>query len=123
MSIPIPVVVTVPPAPETVMVLRRVLLSIAAGSDLPLDRLDDLILAVTEGAAAVMEGGGDGDLNMEVARTEASLDVLLVGPEEAGPWPDTWVGGLAASVMEATTSSVTVTMDGSRRSLAFSVEV
>lgn len=105
------------------MVLRRVALSVAASAGVAFDRLDDLALAVTEGAVAVMDRGRAATVVMELANADPGIVVSMRGVGAMTPWPPAWSSGLAAAVLSAATSDLEADFDGTARTLRFSVDV
>ena len=107
---------TIPAATAWVLLARTTATAIGARADLPIDRLDDLALAVDEASAlllAVTRPGGQITLRFS-ATADRSIEVALSAPTSAAPPSRT---SFAWLVLTALVDEVIATTDGEQLSL------
>lgn len=82
------VVVTVPSQAAFVHVLRSVAASVAARTDLPVDDIDDLRMAIDEASSLLMLGPSAASLTLRLHAIDAGVEAVVSvdGPAPAG-WP------------------------------------
>jgi hypothetical protein len=81
-------VVSVPAGKTFVHVLRSVIAAIASRVPMSFDDVDDLRLAVDEGAARLILVPGVEVLHMSVSHAADGLDVVLSAPGDDVAWPE-----------------------------------
>lgn len=94
--------ISLPARAEFVGVVRGVLMAAAGRSGLTIDAGDDLALAVDEMSAALLHGGGSGQLVIVVVESAGGLKVEATADGVSGHWPpDGWSASTAAMILEA----------------------
>jgi serine/threonine-protein kinase RsbW len=82
------VVVTIPARPEVVHILRSVAASVASRSDLTIDAIDDLRIAVDEASAQLISAAPDASTLTMIAEAEGShAEIQLCTSGEVATWP------------------------------------
>jgi serine/threonine-protein kinase RsbW len=82
------VVVTIPARPEVVHILRSVAASVATRSELTIDAIDDLRIAVDEASAQLISAAPDAATLTMIAEAEGSrAEIQLCTSGEVETWP------------------------------------
>lgn len=98
-----PATLSVPARPEFARLMRAVADAIGAGADLPADTIDDLELAVTEAAGAMMADGVAERLRMEIDVHGSSVRCRIGA--DGGATPDVAPDAVRAMVLSAVTAT------------------
>jgi serine/threonine-protein kinase RsbW len=108
------VVVTVPPAPDLLHVLRAVTGAVAATMDLPVDALDDLRLAVDEASSYLLTLQPRGSrLRLELIPSATELCAVVSTDAPRYGWPaQGFVESLSWKVIAGLVDSVETGTDG-----------
>lgn len=119
----LPVVVSGPAEAETLRVFRSVVASVAAGRNLPYDRIEELRIAVDEAATMVLRAGGPGTLTMTIEPEDgAGLRVRLEGEGTTGTWPGDLSRSWPWQVISALTSRASAAHADGRPAVSFSMD-
>jgi hypothetical protein len=107
-------VVTVPPAPDLLHVLRAVTGAVGATMELPVDALDDLRLAVHEASSYLLTLRPRGSrLRLELIPSATELCALVSTDVPPDSWPPPgFVESLSWKVISGLVDSVETAMDG-----------
>jgi hypothetical protein len=106
-----PTTLTVPAQPEYARLLRGVVDAIAAGADFSADVIDDVELAVTEAAGAILAGGPVDRLMLEIIAENDGLRCRLEAVEGDGD-RETELDAIRSMVLDAVTTAHEVGADG-----------
>lgn len=77
----------VPATPGFVQVLRDVVAGVAARMDMPIDQVEEVRLAVTEGASLLLDEADATSIRMTIGRDTDALAVTLTSDGEVDRWP------------------------------------
>jgi serine/threonine-protein kinase RsbW len=77
----------VPATADFVHVLRNVAAGVASRLDMPIDQIEELRLAVTEGATLLLDEARSTVLRMSLRRDAQTLEVVLSSDGVTDPWP------------------------------------
>jgi serine/threonine-protein kinase RsbW len=114
-------VLTIPAATAWVLLARTTATAIGARANLPIDRLDDLALAVDEASALLLAATRPGEqITLRFhATTDHGIQVALSAPSVAAPPPST---SFAWLVLTALVDEVVATTDGEHLSLVLRLD-
>jgi serine/threonine-protein kinase RsbW len=77
----------VPATPDFVQVLRNVAAGVAARVEMPIDRIEEIRLAVTEAASLLLDEAAATSLCMTIRRAGDALDVTISSNGTPDRWP------------------------------------
>lgn len=99
---------SVPARPEYVHLLRVVAAGVASRFDYPVDQIDDLRIAVTEGCAALLAAGTPaGALGLRITASDRGMEIELSTDARVSAWPPPGIENtLAWMVLSALTDEV-----------------
>lgn len=104
-----------PPDPRWLAVLRSTVMALVPST--PLDRIDDLALAIGEAAAEVTVVGSSQPLEVELDVNQDSIRAMVHGGHDEG-WPSArWDQGLPSRILQRLANSVEADAHQGRRRL------
>ena len=107
----LPVLVSGPAEAETLRVFRSVVASVAAGRNLPYDRVEELRIAVDEATTMVLRAGGPETLTMTIEPAQGRFDTMANVADASGPPKDSRLQDMAKGDIDAAMTDAVVTID------------
>ncbi|MGH7540790.1 MAG: ATP-binding protein [Gemmatimonadota bacterium] len=111
--LPTAVSADVPATAEFVQILRNVAAGFAARLDMPIDQIEEVRLAVTEGATLLLDEAGATTLRMSIGREGDALVTVISCDGRASAWPtDRALASWPWLVVKGLTDEVDLDRDG-----------
>lgn len=112
-DLPAAVSAHVPATAEFIQILRNVAAGVASRIDMPIDQIEEVRLAVTEGATLLLDEAEATLLKMSIRWEADRIDIRISSDGRADPWPsDRALGSWPWLVVKGLTDDVRLDRDG-----------
>ncbi len=103
----------VPATAGFVQILRNVAAGVAARLDMPIDQIEEVRLAVTEGATLLLDEADASLLRMSIKRDADAIDIVISSDARTDAWPsDRALASWPWLVVKGLTDEVRLDRDG-----------